>query len=303
MKLSNSAIVISGAGGLVGSALVQRLSGKGIAVRKLVRKAANGPDEIHYDVDSRTIDSQSLEGTYAVIHLAGESIFGRWSAEKKRRILESRVAGTRFITECIAGLSNPPRVLLCASAIGFYGNRGDEIVDETSARGMGYLADVCEDWENATRPARDAGIRAVNMRLGIVLSPKGGALQQMLTPFRLGLGGPVGNGRQFASWVAMNDVLSAIEFLLVTESIAGPVNVVAPNPVTNAEFSKILGRVLSRPAFLPVPGFVLRLIFGEAADEFLLAGQRVLPRKLEEAGFQFHLPELEPALRHLLGKG
>jgi uncharacterized protein (TIGR01777 family) len=236
-----------------------------------------------------------------VVNLAGDNIAaGRWTPEKKARIRDSRVQLTRQLAESLARLTPPPQVLVSASAIGFYGNRGDEVLREESLSGSDFLSSVCRDWEAATRPAAEAGIRVVCLRFGAILSAAGGALAKMLTPFRLGAGGVIGDGRQWMSWIALNDVLGAIRHALAADALRGPVNVVAPQPVTNREFTQMLGRVLGRPAILPLPAFAARLAFGEMADALLLSSQRVEPARLLASGYRFQFTELEGALRHLL---
>ena len=295
-------IAISGASGLVGSALAATLTAGGHGVRRLVRGAAAAGD-IAWDPQTGSIDAAKLEGADAVVHLAGEGIAsGRWNAERKRRIRESRVAGTGLVARTLASLSRRPSVLVCASAVGFYGPRGDEELDEASPSGTSFLSEVCRAWESAADPARVAGIRVVHARFGVVLSARGGALAKMVTPFQLGAGGRLGSGRQWMSWVSIDDVVLAIGHALVTSSVAGPLNVVAPRPVTNAEFTKTLGRVLGRPTIFPMPAFAARLAFGEMADELLLSGQRVVPRRLLESGYRFRHEDLEPALRHVLAR-
>jgi uncharacterized protein (TIGR01777 family) len=294
-------VAVSGATGLIGAALVQRLAADGHGVVALVRRRPRpGERVIAWDPGAGMIDRTALDGCDVVVHLAGENVFGRWSAAKKRRIRESRLAGTRLVSEAIAQLARRPRVLLAASAIGFYGDRGDEELTERSAPGDDFLAQVVRDWEGATAPATAAGIRVVNLRFGVVLTPSGGALAKMLPAFRLGLGGPIGTGRQFLSWVALDDALAAIAYALATESLAGPVNITAPEPVTHREFARTLGRVLRRPAVLPVPSLALRLLFGAESAWLLQSGQRVLPDRLLGAGFRFRFAAVEPALRYLL---
>jgi uncharacterized protein (TIGR01777 family) len=295
-------ILISGSHGLVGGALIKLLTRNGHEVIRLVRQARTvGAPEIEWQPDKGIIDKQQLEALDAVVHLAGENIAeGRWTDEKKRAILDSRVKGTALLSETLATLKQPPSVFLSASAIGYYGNRGDELLTETSAPGNDFLADVCQQWEKATTPASGQGIRAVLARFGIILAEQGGALAKMLTPFQMGIGGRVGSGKQWMSWIALDDVAGAIQFMLFDGSVNGPVNFVAPNPVTNAEFTKTLGSVLSRPTFLPVPAFGVRLAFGEMADSLLLASQRVEPAVLKARGFRFSFPRLEPALKHIL---
>ena len=297
-------ILISGSHGLVGKALVRSLVEDGQEVVRLVRRGHSiGQLQIEWHPNQGRIDAQHLEGFDAVVHLAGESIAsGRWTDEKKRAICDSRVKGTTLLSETLAQLSRPPAVFLSASAIGYYGNRGDEELTETSPPGNDFLASVCVEWEEATRPAVEQGIRTVLTRFGVILDREGGALAKMLTPFRMGIGGRVGDGRQWMSWIALDDVINALKFLLLDSAVRGPVNVVAPNPVTNAEFTTALGRVLSRPTFLPVPAFGARLAFGELADALLLSSQRVDPAVLTERGFAPYWPRLEPALQHLLQK-
>jgi uncharacterized protein (TIGR01777 family) len=295
-------VLVTGARGLIGSALVPRLEAGGHEVAQLTRSTPQRRGEYRWDPATGTLDRAALEGVDAAVHLAGESVAGRWTEAKKRRILESRVKGTRLLSEALAGLEPPPAVLACASAIGVYGDRGDEPVTERSPSGDGFLAEVVRAWEGAAAPAREAGIRVVNLRFGIVQSKDGGALATMLPIFRLGLGGRVGSGRQYVSWVAIDDVVGAIQYALASDSPAGPVNVVAPQPVRNAEYAHTLGRVLGRPAILPAPGFAVRLALGELSQE-VLGGQRVVPERLREGGYEFRYPELEPALRHVLGRG
>jgi uncharacterized protein (TIGR01777 family) len=295
-------IAISGASGLVGSALADSLTAGGHQVRRLVRGDARG-DDIPWAPEADAIDSAKLEGVDGVVHLAGEGIAtGRWNEDKKRRIRDSRVRGTGLVARTLAKLSRRPPVLVCASAVGFYGPRGDEEVDETTPPGTSFLSEVCRAWESAADPARAAGIRVVHTRFGVVLSEKGGALAKMLPPFRLGAGGRIGSGRQWMSWISIDDVVGAISHALATPSLAGPVNAVAPRPVTNAEFTKTLGHVLSRPTVAPMPAFAARLAFGEMADELLLTGQRVVPKRLIESGYRFRHGDLEAALRHVLGR-
>lgn len=293
-------ILVSGSTGLIGSELVSSLSHQGDQVARLVRRTpASG--EIQWDMAAGTIEANKLEGFDAVVHLAGDPIAaGRWTPEKKARIRDSRVVGTRLLAESLARLIKPPKVFACASAIGYYGDRGNELLREESPPGRGFLAATCQEWEAASEPAAQRGIRVVHLRFGIVMSPKGGALSMMLLPFRMGLGGKLGSGRQTMSWVSIEDAVGAIHHALTTEILRGPVNGVAPNPVTNLEFTRILGKVLRRPTIFPVPGFAARLAFGEMADEALLASARVDPARLKETGYRFRHPDLETALRDLL---
>jgi len=273
-------------------------------VLPLVRREVRpGEDALRWDPVSGAIASPGPAIADAVVHLAGESIAGgRWTARKKQRIRESRVDATRRLTDTLTRLAKPPAVLVCASAIGYYGSRGDEVLSEESRPGTGFLADVGREWESASAAAIVRGIRVVNVRIGIVLSPAGGALAKMLTPFRLGLGGVIGGGAQWMSWIALDDVIGALRHALGTDALRGPVNAVAPAPVTNAEFTRTLGRVLRRPTLLPMPAFAARLALGEMADELLLSSQRVLPARLLASGFAFRYPTLEGALRHELGR-
>lgn len=298
-------IIVTGASGLVGTALLPALKAKGHEVSKLVRSGANkAAGEISWHPERGEIDAASLEGADAAIHLAGENVAeGRWTDEKKRRIRESRAKGTRLLSEALAGLKRKPQMLLSASATGFYGNRGDEVLTEQSASGDDFLSEVCREWELATQPAAQAGIRVVNLRFGVILSKEGGALKKMLTPFKLGVGGKVGSGEQYMNWITLDDAIGAILFALETESLRGPVNVVSPHQVTNQEYTKALGNALSRPAIFAVPKFAARLAFGEVADALLLSSTRVEPQRLKEAGFQFKYPKLEDALHHILSDG
>ena len=301
MQINGMKILIAGASGLVGSALVSKLKAEGAEVTPLVRSEAKS-GEIEWHPDRGSIDAPALEGFDAVINLAGDGIAkGRWTEEKKRRILDSRVNGTRLLSETMANLSRKPATFINASAVGFYGSRGDELVDEESGPGEGFLAGVCRQWESATTLAEQAGIRVVKLRLGVILTKDGGIMGSMLGPFKLGLGGKVGSGEQVISWVAMDDVAGVISFILQNDSVRGPVNAVAPQPVTNEEFTKTLGRVLSRPTFMAMPAFAARLAFGEMADEMMLSSTRVAAKVLNGAGFRFQYPELEGAVRAMLG--
>ena len=295
-------VLISGATGLIGSVLIRELEGGGHRTTRLTRSPGSSED-IGWDPSSGTIDASRIEGHDAVVHLAGENIGeGRWTQEKKLRILESRREGTRLLAQTIAGLPEPPRVMVSASAVGYYGDRGDELLREDSAPGSDFLAEVCKAWEAAADPAREAGIRVVHPRNGIVLSTEGGALARTLPIFKLGGGGRIGSGRQWWSWVAIDDVAGAYVHALTDDSIEGPLNVAAPNPLTNAEYTRVMGRVLNRPTVFPLPAAAARLMLGEVADALLLASQRVEPAKLEETGYEFRYPELEGALRHLIGR-
>jgi uncharacterized protein len=294
-------IVVSGATGLIGTALTSVLTGRGHEIVPLVRRAVrSGERAISWDPDQGRIDRVALEGHDAVIHLAGENVFGRMSRAKMHRIRDSRVLGTRLVSEALGALRRPPATLLAASAVGYYGDRGDETLDERSASGGDFLAQVAREWEAATTAARRAGIRVVNMRFGIVMTPNGGALAKMLPPFRVGLGGPIGSGKQYVSWIALPDLIEAIRYLLDDRSLDGPVNLTSPAPVTNREFARTLGRVLGRPAVVAVPAFALRMAFGVEGAAMMQSGQRVMPRRLEATAFQFAYPAVEPALRHLL---
>src|SRR6266446_384527 len=294
-------ILISGSHGLVGTALIQALEPEGHEIFRLVRHAPNSRSEIEWSPDRYSIALARLEGFDVVVHLAGESIAeGRWTDEKKKQIRESRVKGTRLLGDALANLSQPPKTLVCASAIGYYGDRGDEVLTEASAPGKDFLSDVCVEWEKATALASEKGIRVVNCRFGIILDANGGALKTMLPPFRMGVGGKIGSGQQWMSWIALDDVVRGIKFALANDSIRGPVNFVVPAPVTNARFTKTLGKVLSRPTLFPIPAFGVRLLFGEMADALLLSSQRVAPTVLQTSNFLFQYSQLEAALRHVL---
>jgi uncharacterized protein (TIGR01777 family) len=297
-------VLVSGARGLVGSALVPFLTTGGHQVMRLTRSAPRPLERaVAWDPAKGALEGAALEGFDAVVHLAGESIAsGRWTAAKKARIRDSRVEGTRLLATALSRLSRPPGVLVCASAIGYYGDRGEEVLTEESGSGGGFLAEVCREWEAAADPARDKGIRVVHLRFGVIFSPAGGALAAMLVPFRLGAGGRVGSGRQYLSWIALDDAVGVIHHSLVTADLSGPVNAVAPSPVTNREFTKTLGRVLGWPTLFPVPALGARLAFGEMANELLLASTLVQPARLLASGYPFRYPELGGALRHLLGK-
>ena len=296
-------ILISGASGLIGKELARFLTEQGHTVLPLRRDADNAPGNAPcWDIKRKIVRLDAEQKIDVVIHLAGENVAqGRWTAAKKRKILQSRVEGTSLLAEFFAAAAHKPRLLISASAIGFYGERGNEELDENSKKGDGFLADVAAAWEDATRPAAEAGIRVVNTRFGIVLSPDGGALAKMLPPFKMGLGGTLGGGQQYMSWVSIQDVVQAFGHIIQHEELSGPINIVAPQPVTNREFTRVLGSVLCRPAFFPVPKPFLSLFLGEMARELLFASARVSPRKLQESGYVFAAPELRPALRRLLG--
>jgi uncharacterized protein (TIGR01777 family) len=297
--MNSARILISGSSGPIGAALLPSLKAQGFAVTRLVRSSTTGPDQIAWD-PSGPLSPDLVSGFDAVIHLAGESIVGRWTDAKKRRILESRRQGTGHLAEAAAKASPLPRVFISASAVGFYGNRGDEVLREDSPSGEGFAAEICRQWEAATQPAVQAGIRTAQLRIGVVMSADGGALPKMLTPFRLGLGGRLGTGSQWWTWVSVRDVVGAIQHVLNHDTLSGPVNTVAPNPLTNAEFTRILASVLNRPEIFPMPAFVVRLIFGEMGEELFLGSQRVEPAKLATTGYQFQHPDLKNALKEIL---
>ncbi len=297
-------ILVTGSTGLVGSALIPVLEAKGHQIVRLVRTAPkNRETEIFWDIEKGTLNADELEGIDAAVHLAGENLAeGRWTEEKKRRILESRAKGTRLLSEALAKLKRKPQVLVSASAVGFYGNRGDELLTEQSSSGSDFVSEVCREWELATQPAAQAGVRVVNLRFGVIFSRESGALKKMLFPFKMGVGGKLGSGQQYMSWITVDDAVGVIEFAIENESLRGPVNAVAPDAVTNKEFTKALGSALSRPTIFPVPKFAARLVFGEMADETLLSSQRVEPQRLKEEGYAFKYPEIKSALKHVLGK-
>ena len=304
-NLQNQRIVVTGATGLVGSRLCTALEqASATPIRAVRRPVKDEARELFWNPNRGEIDRAKLEGVDAVVHLAGENISGgRWTEAFKQKILDSRVKGTHLISDALARLERKPRQFICASAIGYYGNRRDEVMTEQSPPDDDFLANVCRQWEANCQAARDAGIPVTNIRIGVVLSTEGGALQKMLTPFKLGAGGKIGDGRQYMSWIAIDDLVAVIVHLLARdEPVAGPVNVVAPHPVTNAEFTKTLGHVLHRPTIFPMPAFAARLAFGEMADALLLSSTRVAPNALEASGYKFQYPELEPTLRHLLNK-
>jgi uncharacterized protein (TIGR01777 family) len=300
-QLMNSRILVSGASGLIGAALLPSLRTGEYSVVRLVRGTAAGAGQVAWDPE-KAIAPESVSGFDAVIHLAGETIFGRWTAAKKRRILDSRVNGTLNLAQALARAEEKPKVFISGSAIGYYGNRGDEALSEESAAGTGFLAEVAEKWEEATTPAVQADIRTAHLRTGIVLSTRGGALKAMLLPFKLGVGGRTGNGRQWMSWIDIQDMVGAIHHILKNDLIQGPVNMVAPKPVRNAEFAATLANVLSRPAILPMPAFAVKALFGEMGEALLLSGQKVEPAKLIASGYPFRYGELRASLEGLLKK-
>lgn len=295
-------VLVSGSSGLIGSALVPVLRARGNEVRRLVRKKGRlAADEAAWDPAAGKIDKAALEGCDVIVHLAGENVAGgRWTAKRKAEIRNSRVQSTQLLVEAVLGLKRPPRTLAAASAIGFYGDRGSQQLEEDAAPGAGFLAELCREWEASTEPAQQAGIRVANLRIGVVLSAEGGALSAVLPIFRFGLGGVIGEGTQYVSWIAIDDVVGAIQHVLASEHLKGPVNVVAPNPVTNREYTSALGAVLGRPTLLPLPAMAARLMFGEMADELLLSSARVHPQQLLASGYEFHFPLLADALRHVL---
>ena len=298
-------VAVSGTRGLIGAEVVSALSAAGSEVVRLVRRRpVPGEKAVRWDPEKGIADPAGLAGLDAVVHLAGENIAAaRWNAARKAAIRNSRVEGTRLLCDALAALPGPPKTLVCASAVGYYGDRGADLLTEESPAGTGFLSEVCREWEAAAEPAAQKGIRVVHLRIGVVLTPAGGALARMLPPFRAGLGGTLGSGRQYVSWVALDDLPGIVLHVLANGDLRGPVNAVAPCPVTNREFTGALGKVLSRPTLFPVPAFALRLaVGGEMADALLLASARVVPRRLEETGYRFRFPELHGALRHLLGK-
>jgi uncharacterized protein (TIGR01777 family) len=292
-----SRILASGVSGPIGEALLPSLKARGYEVTRLVRGAANGEDQISWN-PAQPVAPEAVSGFDAVIHLAGESIVGRWTEEKKSKIRDSRVIGTSHLAQALARAKDKPQVLISSSAIGYYGDRGNEVLNEESAPGNGFLPDVCREWEAATKAAANAGIRTVLMRTGVVLSPTGGALGKMLTPFKMGLGGRIGNGRQWMSWIDVQDMVGAIHHILKSDLLQGPVNMVAPRPVTNAEFTRTLASVLSRPAIFPMPAFAVKLAFGEMGETVLLGSQRVEPAQLVASGYPFRFSELRASLEN-----
>jgi uncharacterized protein len=294
-----SRILVSGVSGPIGAALLPSLKTREYDVVRLVRGPVAGDDQISWNPLS-PFAPEAVSGFDAVIHLAGESIIGRWTDAKKKKIRDSRVVGTCNLAQALAQAKNKPQIFVCSSAIGYYGDRGDEVLSEESAAGSDFLADVCREWEAATQAASLAGIRTVQIRTGVVLSLKGGALAKMLPPFKMGVGGRIGSGRQWMSWIDVQDLVGAIHHILKTDLLQGPVNMVAPKPVTNTEFTKTLASVLSRPAILPMPAFAVKLVFGEMGETALLGGQRVEPERLVASGYPFRFRELRASLESLL---
>lgn len=295
-------VAITGASGLIGNALGAFLSTGGHEVFPMVRsKPEPNSNEIEWNIKEDRIDRQSLEGIDVLVHLAGEPIAGRWTEEKKKRILNSRIEGTQLVAETLAGLSHGPETLISTSAVGYYGDRGDETITENSDAGSGFLAEVCQAWEESANPAREAGIRVVHPRIGVVLSPEGGALEQMLTPFKMGAGGVVGSGDQYMSWITLDDIVGAMLHIMNTPELEGPVNLTAPNPVTNREFTRTLGKVLHRPTIIPLPEWGVKMAFGEMGEKLLLEGAKVMPTRLVESGFDFLHTDLEAGLKAELG--
>ena len=297
-------VLISGAGGLVGRSLASALEREGHTVTRLVRSAPSGAREVRWDPAAGDLDPEALSGCEAVIHLAGAGIAaGRWTPRRKAEILESRRLGTRLIASAITRVAAPPLVFICASAVGYYGDRGDDVLSEASGPGTGFLADVVRVWEEEARGAARAGVRVVHLRMGMVLAAGGGALPRMALPFRLGLGGPIGGGRQWMSWIGLRDLVRVFGHVLADGGIAGPVNAVSPGALTNLDFARALGRVLGRPAFLPVPAWALRVALGEMGRELMLFSQRVTPARLMASGFVVERPGIDQALGSALRSG
>lgn len=295
-----SRILVSGVSGPIGTALLPALSREGYEVVRLVRGRAVNERQISW-TPAEPLAASAASGFDALIHLAGETIVGRWTQPKKKKIRDSRVLGTQNLAQALAQTSAKPKVFICSSAVGYYGDRGDEVLTESSAAGRGFLADVCREWESATQPAANQGVRTVQIRTGVVLSPKGGALGRMLTPFRMGAGGRIGDGHQWMSWIDVEDLVRAILHILKTDSLSGPVNMVGAVPVTNTEFTKTLASVLGRPAVFAIPAFAVKLAFGEMGETVLLGSQRVEPAKLTSSGFAFRFRTLRESLEHILG--
>ena len=297
-------ILVAGSKGMVGSALIPLLEAEGHEISRLVRSEGEAVDErhIHWDPMRGGVEAIELEDQQVVINLAGENIAAkRWSASQKEKLRASRVMGTKGLTDAFEKQLNPPQLLINASAIGIYGNRGEEVLSERSENGHDFLAELGQQWEGVTEKARQMGIRVVLLRFGVILSPNGGALAKMLTPFKMGVGGILGSGKQYMSWVTLDDVVAVIRYAINNDIMSGPYNVVSPNPVTNEEFTKTLGKVLNRSTFLSMPAFAAKVAFGEMADALLLASQRVIPKRLQESHYKFKHTKLEDALRHVLG--
>lgn len=293
-------IAITGATGLIGSSLSEHLEGKGHDILKLSRSKNRGKGFVYWNYKSKEIDLESLEGTDAVIHLSGESIAGYWSKQKKKEIQRSRIEGTNFVVNSILKLKNKPKAFICASAIGFYGDRGDEIVNEQSSHGEGFLADLAKNWENESHILKQQNIRVVNLRMGLVLSTDGGAFKTMLMPFKMGVGGKLGSGKQYMSWVMLEDVVNSIEFIINNKDIHGAVNIVAPTPVTNQQFTKKLGKAMCRPTFFTVPSLLLKTLIPDMAKEMILSSTRAVPKKLIDSGYRFSYPNLDNVFKDLL---
>lgn len=298
-SVANSQVAISGASGLVGSALSKALQAEGATVVPISRSSkGKNSDTIVWDPNSGLLNPDRLNGIDTVVHLAGESIAsGRWNDKQKAKIRDSRIKGTESMVKSMATISERPKTFICASAIGYYGDRGDEVLTEQSNPGTGFLPEISLEWEAAADAAADLGMRVVKVRIGVVLSPKGGALQKMLLPFRLGMGGVVGSGKQYWSWIGLNDLVRVFQYCITHPKVSGAINAVSPEPATNREFTKSLGAVLKRPTIIPVPGFLARLALGEMANDLLLASARVVPEKLQQQGFEFQQPSLEDSLR------
>jgi uncharacterized protein (TIGR01777 family) len=291
-------VIVTGSTGMVGTDLCAQLQADGHEVARLVRRPAAVDNEIQWNPADGTIEADKLEGCDAIIHLAGENIAGRrWSDAFKSKIRDSRVKGTRLLAEAVAGLNSPPSVVVCASAIGYYGDRGEEVMLEDSLPGDDFLANICQEWERAADPLRSRGIRTVHLRIGVILSSKGGALAKMLFPFKMGVGGVIGDGRQYMSWVSLDDAIGALMHCMNRTDLQGPVNGTSPNPATNREFTKTFGKVLNRPTILPMPAFVAKLAFGEMGQALMLASTRVVPKKLQDTGYQFRYSNLEDAIQ------
>lgn len=300
--LRNARILVSGMSGPIGSALLPSLKADGAQVTRLMRNGSThsaGEAGIAWE-PAQPLSVDAVSGFDAVIHLAGESIVGRWNEEKKKKIRDSRVIGTRNLAQALSQAKAKPKVFICCSAIGYYGDRGDEVLKESSTPGTGFLADVCREWEEATRSAANLGIRTVQIRTGVVLSPKGGALGKMLTPFKMGVGGRIGDGRQWMSWIDVEDLVGAVLHILKTDSLHGPINMVGPAPVTNVEFARTLASALSRPAIFPLPAFAVKVAFGEMGESILLASQRVEPAQLDASGYSFRFKTLRESLANVL---